>query len=293
MTSPDTKPFTLDARKNLVTDTRNQAVLPGRYLQPQPAAGDKIPWKIAAPDGKASTTIEFDLDVGAPYGGWLTDKAKEPLRADIVTAVDFVQQKLPSLTVLVKEIAAFPAGIVVAADQQMDAENASKLGRIEKIGVSFYTGSIPEPKPDFDMMGRCDPEGRSSEYIVKVVLAGNTLPAGNKYWPCDTNPNCRFFIRYTHRKPNSITAATIAHELTHVWFTYKFSLFSFETGGTGHSVYSVAGTAAFFDYVPTEGARTWPDNKPYKGEPSTPQTPFWGRLAKIYAEIDAAEATQR
>jgi hypothetical protein len=167
------------------------------------------------------------------------------------------------------------------------------LEPVEKIVVTFYYAALPGEKKDTDeTTGKCEPGGRSTTYYISILLMSDKDEKGEQSWPCDpkVQANCRLRILYTHRAAIARMAAIIGHELLHAWFTYKFSLLTFDSGATGHGGYQGGGTGAFFTVVHASDSKTWPDLRPLK---LASDAPFHSRLEAIYREIDEKEPQVR
>lgn len=289
-------------KKDLVTDSRQQAV----HTAPPPSPiGARVKrWKIErrspSPGGKAAHPLFFEvaLDVASTK----PDFAVEAARAKREAIINTVCQQFLSLretTVVLNEIAAFPQNIVLAPGQQLDAENARLLSPVEKIAVTFWFAGLPGRNSNEDVVGYFDPESRAAEYQIAILLdEGEPSMGGAQYWPCQrTSGSDCVAIRYAHKSAAARMMSTLAHELLHVWFAYKFSLAN--VGGTGHGGYDRADSGFFFDRVAT-GLTVWPGGTKYAAKSDAPEMvvpkgldladkPFLARLANYYKQIDAAD----
>lgn len=233
-----------------------------------------------------SLTLAFDDVVSSGLPDWSADAQKAP-RARVIAAVFDLFKSLSASQRLLDDIAAFPEGIVVGADQELDDENRRKLRPVSHIGVTFWLGPLPIASTDGDTLGHFNPEGRSDRYTISVQLLNQDAPPGDKYWPCPpTKQNPCLAVRYAHKRAVSRMASLVAHELVHIWFTYKFSLLDLGGGGTGHGTYSKACSMSFFDPVEAQAGPMWP------GGPAYPQglsAPFFERLKYFYRQLDEKE----
>jgi hypothetical protein len=268
--------FIADIKRIFVSEAAAAAKSAAPFKQPEAnGAGKKVPFSIGG------LLLEIDTTIPAQES---RDEIMRRQAASSVQEALALLRRATSIAALLKEISQFPNGFALDPGSTLSPAALASFPRVQKINVAFWTKYIPTADANGDTDGTFEPARPATAYNVSVKLQLDDPEPGVRYWPMPPTV-CSQYVQHTHKKAAARMLATLAHELVHIWFTYKFWIYTGQNGNnTGHADAKIC-SPYLFDLValPPDQA-IWPGGPKYAENGSRP---FQLRLQAILNEIDS------